>query len=623
MFKAELSGRSSASTKLMPFGYNGLFSFFKRYKVHKVGDYGPKKVEGFVYELNNIQAYFYDHYNPNKNALVLSPTGTGKTDIAIIAMNRFLEKGEHIVYLAPTKAIIYQKLDELLKYGISRDNVTLRADRKKPDDKAHIVITTAEGYMSSFRQGEEWAVNATLVVSDEIHNLFEGARGMELDSSLTLSMFLGKKIVGMTGTLPDYQKAAAWISMYRKAELFINDVKPVRCNIHKKPVSDQYKLPTLKEFLRKHHLAGEQTLVFVPTKKTGYELSECLEVPFHCGELTPGQRSEIESKFISGIYREVITTTTLAEGVNLPADCGFLYGSRLSRGKYITNTKLNQMIGRIGRFKKKKANFYILGDIIELFKVLSKDKFNLLLRPDSSVISLLSINNNASFGELYGLSQSLFCALQSTGANSVNRANKGSVKDVLKSTLIKLDNFGVINCKRGRYSLTANGMILSRYYLNPSSYVSFMKISGQIANEDVFNSEEKSSILLSQLIYVPFKATFKRLKNDLEIKAAKAGVNPNFAGQSSFFLALLKNKIKKLPNGFSYNFSDVSRWLGAFKEMNEHHENTIPLIFELDEAIRKINVLCVKERQKKSDNQTQISFNFKEFEPTFKLEDHN
>ena len=82
-----------------------------------------------------------------------------------------------------------------------------------------------------------------------------------------------------------------------------------------------------------------------------YSLIECLErgVAFHHGNVPKFAREEIEE-----IYRNyddlhtIVTTPTLMQGVNLPAEKIFLVGAKRG-GQELTDFEFNNLIGRVGR----------------------------------------------------------------------------------------------------------------------------------------------------------------------------------------------------------------------------------------------------------------------------------
>ncbi|WP_374505790.1 DEAD/DEAH box helicase [Flavobacterium sp.] len=83
-----------------------------------------------------------------------------------------------------------------------------------------------------------------------------------------------------------------------------------------------------------------------------YFLIQCLEkrIAFHHGTLSEFVRKEIETLFEQGIITTLFCTSTLLEGVNLPADNLFVVKPEKNRDE-LTDFEFGNLIGRAGRLK--------------------------------------------------------------------------------------------------------------------------------------------------------------------------------------------------------------------------------------------------------------------------------
>ena len=72
---------------------------------------------------------------------------------------------------------------------------------------------------------------------------------------------------------------------------------------------------------------------------------------FHHGDIPQDLREKIERAYDRGIFRLIISNTTLAEGVNLPIKTIVIAHAmdQSNRGKYLPNNRLKNIIGRVGR----------------------------------------------------------------------------------------------------------------------------------------------------------------------------------------------------------------------------------------------------------------------------------
>ncbi len=81
-------------------------------------------------------------------------------------------------------------------------------------------------------------------------------------------------------------------------------------------------------------------------------------IAFHNADLTPSQRQAIEQGYLSGEIRVIFSTTTLAMGVNLPAEMVLLETMKYSAGDFggkpslvpISAAEFQNIAGRAGRF---------------------------------------------------------------------------------------------------------------------------------------------------------------------------------------------------------------------------------------------------------------------------------
>ena len=73
-------------------------------------------------------------------------------------------------------------------------------------------------------------------------------------------------------------------------------------------------------------------------------------VAYHIGYLPSAVRMRIEDLFREGSISTMFCTSTLLEGVNLPADNLLIMGSKISRSK-MTPIDFRNLIGRVGRIE--------------------------------------------------------------------------------------------------------------------------------------------------------------------------------------------------------------------------------------------------------------------------------
>src|SRR5256885_753347 len=159
-------------------------------------------------EATPAQAAAWPKIEAEKNVLIVSPTGTGKTfaaflsvlnELALLHEDGKLRNSIYAVYVSPLRALSYdleKNLAEPLKdvYGSSspirvglRTGDTMQSERQKQFTKPpHILLTTPES-LSLLLSQTKWLAHLQSVqwmVVDEIHALAANKRGAHLSLSV-------------------------------------------------------------------------------------------------------------------------------------------------------------------------------------------------------------------------------------------------------------------------------------------------------------------------------------------------------------------------------------------------------------------------------------------------------
>ena len=169
-----------------------------------------------------------------KSILVSSPTASGKTLIAMLAMISYLSKNDgKVVYLSPLRALAAEKFSEFkklekvalgkrIKVSISTGDYE---NIEKNLEKSDVLILTNEKMDSIIRHGAEWVEEIGLVIADEIHLIGDENRGPTLEMILTQLKLLeiNPQIVGLSATITNSDEIADWLD----CKLVKNDWRPV------------------------------------------------------------------------------------------------------------------------------------------------------------------------------------------------------------------------------------------------------------------------------------------------------------------------------------------------------------------------------------------------------------
>jgi helicase len=314
-----------------------------------------------------------------KSLLITTPTASGKTLIAMMAIHKALEKRRKVAYLTPLRALVSEKYNDMkvlenLNFGRKIKVMAATGDYDSPGKDlatADVIVVTNEKMDTLFRHNAEWLDDIGLFVSDEVHLIGERERGATLEMMLTKirKHYPQSQIVTLSATVSNSDEIADWLD----CELLQSDWRPTRLvegvyehgavrmndgtsfRIKSSGISSAVDLAidSINE--------GGQALIFAETRKRAASLaaravegvyrrldktakdlsastsSEILArgddseltktlaalvskgVAFHHAGLAPSSRDIVESSFRNGIIKLLAATPTLAAGVNLPA----------------------------------------------------------------------------------------------------------------------------------------------------------------------------------------------------------------------------------------------------------------------------------------------------------------
>ncbi|EGX44611.1 hypothetical protein AOL_s00188g279 [Orbilia oligospora ATCC 24927] len=196
-------------------------------------------------KLNRIQSKCYPTaFSGDGNMLVCAPTGSGKTNVAMLTMLREIGKNIDpktgqvrlddfkIIYIAPLKALVQEQVgnfgQRLEHYGIKVAELT--GDRqltKAQIADTQVIVTTPEKWDVITRKATDTSYTnlVRLIIIDEIH-LLHDERGPVLESIVSRTIRRQEqtlepvRIVGLSATLPNYLDVAAFLRIDTVSGLF-------------------------------------------------------------------------------------------------------------------------------------------------------------------------------------------------------------------------------------------------------------------------------------------------------------------------------------------------------------------------------------------------------------------
>ncbi len=341
--------------------------------------------------------------------VVATPTASGKTLLAEFAMLNSIYQGGKCLYIVPLKALASEKFDRFslfsafgVNIGISTGDYDVRDDKLGHND---IIVTTSEKADSLLRNGVEWMRALSVIVADEIHLLNSTDRGPTLEVTLTKLKKLNPRaqILALSATVSNADEIAHWLSaqliqsdwrpvalhegLYLPESATIIFVQDVSRSTSKLAISDSTTDPPIALAIDTIS-GGGQCLVFVNTRRNAESLAkkiaiamkslddrDCAElaakihgdtemeerlrycvqnsVAFHHAGLSSNDRKLVEAGFRENCIKVIVSTPTLASGLNLPARRVIIRDyKRFDANFGMTNIPVleyKQMAGRAGR----------------------------------------------------------------------------------------------------------------------------------------------------------------------------------------------------------------------------------------------------------------------------------
>lgn len=355
---------------------------------------------------------------PHRNLLIQAPTSSGKTFIGEMAAIQTALRRKKVVYLVPLKALAEEKYVEFKEkykpYGIeviisTRDHREF--DAALEGGNFSIAVVVYEKLAQLMVRRPERFQEVELVIADELEILSDPERGALVELLLTSVLRTKSRLIGLSAVIGHADRLAQWFD----ADLLVHERRPVELRygvihegIFKYRMYNEYEegeedvvhvfsesaWEILTENVHAFAEHGEPCLVFVKAKhesRRGAELlCRRLELPaatdaiealkdlepthsrdrlietlnhgiaFHNADLAREERRIIEQAFRNGEIMVMVSTSTLAMGMNTPAQNVFIatdkwqYDNRFGMPwkTPILRAEYENMGGRAGRLSK-------------------------------------------------------------------------------------------------------------------------------------------------------------------------------------------------------------------------------------------------------------------------------
>jgi ATP-dependent RNA helicase HelY len=186
---------------------------------------GIRVPEQGEFHVDSFQREAIDNLVNGIDTLVVAPTGSGKTYIAIEAMKTLLERGKRAIYTTPLKALSNTKYSEFQHTFGPKHSVGLLTGDRKIEGDSDVVIATTEIYRNELYRGD---VRYSLVILDEVHYIADPQRGPVWEESIILTPSESTLLM-LSASISNADEIAAWIEEVRNKEcrVVIKQERPV------------------------------------------------------------------------------------------------------------------------------------------------------------------------------------------------------------------------------------------------------------------------------------------------------------------------------------------------------------------------------------------------------------
>lgn len=310
-----------------------------------------------------------------KNVLLVAPTGSGKTEAALLPIFDLLLKNPKRIfclYITPLKALNRDLLDRLeiwsdsleIDVEVRHGDTSSYVRSQQAKDPPHILITTPETFQSILvgKKMREHLKNVQFVVIDEIHELAEEKRGIQLFIGLErLKKLIGRDFcrIGLSATVGNKEKIAEVLQgSSNKVEIIESKVpRGMKISVeYPKPKEEDFKLSEkiytspeayarIKRIIELYK-AKRGVLIFVNTRETAEILSSRLKsleekIGVHHSSLSKDSRLKAEKDFKEKTLDGLVCTSSLGLGIDI--------GHIDAVIQYMSPRRIDMLLQRVGR----------------------------------------------------------------------------------------------------------------------------------------------------------------------------------------------------------------------------------------------------------------------------------
>jgi len=363
----------------------------------------------------------------DKAISIVAPTSYGKSSLI---SNYLKDTTGNFCVIVPTKSLLAQTrrmlLNQLDENALNHRKIITHHEMYSKEDDNIIAVLTQERYLRLLQINTELQFDHLII--DESHNLFDNdSRSRALASTVVITLhrnpsarmkFLSPFIAdseNLRNRIQNFNITHVGTDEYVKSELIhyidfrsIADISKKRTFIYDQFMDKSYPVTSVSQnfdspyaYLLEH--AGKKNIIYLNRPKNTHDIARgliaylpeieddeiqkacndlgtylnkdyflisCIRkgVIFHHGSVPDNVRLYLEQLYSEcEDIRFVITTSTLLEGVNLPAEKMFLFDIKKGN-RNLSPSQLKNLIGRVSRFKEVFAGKDVRGFCYSTFK---------------------------------------------------------------------------------------------------------------------------------------------------------------------------------------------------------------------------------------------------------------
>ncbi len=289
-----------------------------------------------------------------QDVLVLAPTGTGKTETAMLPVFDALVRkraadeltGLGALYVTPLRALNRDMRERLewwgeyldLEVDVRHGDTTQYRRQQQADDPPDVLVTTPETLQAMLTGSKLRQALSTVdhVVVDEVHELASAKRGAQLTVGLERLRELSGPFqrIGLSATVGSPAEVGRFLTGDRGCELVEIDAgSDIDVRVVDPEITDEDsrlagRLSTTEEIashvrtIRDVVADHESTLIFVNTRQTAEALGsrfKAIDEPIgvHHGSLSREARIEVEDQFKAGELDGLVCTSSMELGIDV------------------------------------------------------------------------------------------------------------------------------------------------------------------------------------------------------------------------------------------------------------------------------------------------------------------